>query len=337
MITEELRFAHPLLLLLAIVPVLPYLWQKWLRPDRPSLRFSDVRLLEFGGGDSWRVRLGSVPYVLRVVAWILLVVAVARPQSGSSMDVIRGQGIDIVIAMDISSSMAALDFEPRNRLEAAKDVIREFIEIREFDRIGLVAFARNAYHQAPLTLDYPVVLRLLDDTRLISELGPNATGLDGTAIGLGIASAVNMLRDSDAPSRVVILLTDGVNNAGLDPLIAAEIAHTMGVRVYTVGMGRTDGEIPVPLPGGEVVMMESDLDEPTLQAVAAIAGGRYFQAEDTAALQAVYAEINRLERSNVERQIFVRWQDQAAIFILLALLLLTAEIILKETIFQTVP
>ncbi|TVR22276.1 MAG: VWA domain-containing protein [Anaerolineaceae bacterium] len=337
MITEELRFAHPILLLLAIVPVLPYLWQKWLKPERASLRFSDVRLLDFGGGHGWRVRLGSLPDVLRLIAWILLVVALARPQSGSSMDVLRGQGIDIVIAMDISSSMAALDFEPRNRLDAAKDVIRDFIEGREFDRIGLVAFARNAYHQAPLTLDYPVVLRLLEDMRLISELGAGAAGLDGTAIGLGIASAVNMLRDSDAPSRVIILLTDGVNNAGLDPLIAAEIAQTLGIRVYTVGMGRVDGEIPVPLQSGDVIMMESDLDEPTLQRVAQIADGRYFQAEDTAELQAVYAEINRLERSNVERQIFVRWQDQAAIFILLALMLLTAEIILKETLFQTVP
>ncbi len=331
----EFRFAHPALLMLVTLPFLPYLWRMWFMAPRPIFVYSDLRLME-NLPKSWRVRLRLLPDILRAVVWGLLVIAVARPQSGVGEEIIRGEGVDIVIALDISSSMAALDFEPQNRLESAKDVIAEFINLREFDRIGLVVFAREAYHQAPLTLDYAVLVRILEDIRLISQLAPGQNQLDGTAIGLGIASATNMLRQSNASSRIIILMTDGDSNAGLDPITAAEIANALNIRIYTIGVGR-DGEVPVPTLQGGTVLMESDFNEEVLQNIAQIGNGLYFRAEDTRGLQEIYNQIDRLERSNVERRVFVRWQDQAIWFILPALLMLLVEIILRETVFQVVP
>lgn len=180
------------------------------------------------------MRFRRVPDALRLLAWLLLVMALARPQSGQTQEIIRGQGIDIVLALDISGSMAALDFAPQNRLEAAKGVIADFIARREFDRTGLVVFAQDAFQQTPPTLDYPALLRSLDEVQL-ADLGLT----DGTAIGLGLAAAGNMLRQSMAASRVIILLTDGANNAGgVGPLTVAEAVAALGTRVYTIGMGK---------------------------------------------------------------------------------------------------
>lgn len=295
--------------------------------------YSDTRLLE-GLKASWRVRLRRLPDVLRVIAWCALVVAIARPQSGQAREIIRGQGIDMVLALDISGSMGALDFDPQSRLEAAKSVISDFVAGREFDHIGLVVFARDAFHQSPPTLDYNILLQRLTEVQLAPRIGLE----DGTAIGLGLASAANMLRTSQAPTRIIILLTDGVNNSGaVAPITAAEVVATLGLRVYTIGMGKT-GFVPMPIDDlGNTRIIESDLDEPTLEEIARIANGRYFRAVDLSDLQQIYDQIDVLEQSDVERQVFVRWQEQGALWLALGLVLLMSECILRHTIFQVIP
>lgn len=341
MSAAEFRFAHPAALLLLVIMGLVLAWQyyrqRW-QADAPTLRYSDIRLMS-GLTSGWRVRLRRLPDVLRLLAWALLVIALARPQTGSAREVLRGQGIDIVLAVDISGSMAALDFEPGTRLDAAKRVLSDFIAGREFDRIGLVVFARNAFHQAPLTLDYKVLTDLLHQVKIVNEI-VDANGqpllLDGTAIGLGLASAGTMLRDSPAPSRVIVLLTDGDNNAALDPIIAAQAVAALGIRVYTIGMGKT-GQIPIADQQGNIIYIESDLDEATLTEIATIADGLYFRAEDADGLQQIYDEINRLERSRVERQLYIPWQDTAWGWLWLALVLLVTERVLRRTVFQAIP
>jgi Ca-activated chloride channel family protein len=329
------RFAYPAVLLLLLAPPVMYLIQRRLRwrVGAAALRYADVRLVE-GLPVSWRVRLRWLPDALRLGAWLLLVVALARPQSGRSQEVIRGQGIDIVLALDISGSMAALDFAPQNRLDAAKDVISSFVAGRRFDRIGLVVFAHNAFQQVPPTLDYPTLLRALGSVGLATQLGIG----DGTAIGLGLASSANLMRSDNTASKIIILLTDGANNAGgLGPVTAAQMVAALNMRVYTIGMGKT-GLVPVPVDdAGNTQMVESDLDEPTLQAVAATTGGRYFRAEDLGDLQRVYDEINRLERSDVQQQIYVRWQELAWPLLWGAAVCLLIERLLRQTVLQTLP
>jgi Ca-activated chloride channel homolog len=338
---SEFRFAHPFVLplLLLMVGWLVYRYIRTrFRDDVPTLLYSDTRLME-GLPQSLKVRLRRLPDVLRLLAWVLLVIALARPQTGNARELLRGQGVDIVLALDISGSMAALDFEPGTRLDAAKTVIGEFITGREFDRIGLVVFARNAFHQSPLTLDYDVLRELLNEVKLVNEI-VDANGvpllLDGTAIGLGMASAGTMLRDSPAPEKVIVLLTDGDNNAAIDPVTAAEAMAALGIRVYTIGMGKT-GQIPIADETGNIIYIESDLDETTLDTIAMLTGGLYFRAEDTEGLERIYDEINRLERSRVERQVFIPWQDQAWTVIWAALVLLVTERVLRWTVLQVVP
>lgn len=332
----EFRFAYPLVLALLALPLIFALprFRRWL-PQPPLLRYSDTRLFA-ELPTSPRARLHWLPDALRLLAWVVLVFALARPQVGNQVEVLRGRGVDMVLAMDISGSMAALDFEPLNRLEAAKTVMADFIALREFDRIGLVVFARSAYHQAPLTLDYSVLGTLLDEVRLVTELRGGAQMLDGTAIGLGIASAANLLRDDSTPSRVIILLTDGDNNTGLDPILAAEAAAALGIRIYTIGMG-APGMMAIPTGRGDVIMIESDLDEDLLRRIADIGGGLYFRADDTPGLQQIYRQINTLERSEVERRVLVRWQDRAMGLLVAALLLLLLERGLRRSVFQTIP
>lgn len=338
------RFAHPWALPLLAIAI-AFLVYAYLRQRKglavwspAAMRYSDVRLVT-SLPEGWRVRLRPLPDMLAALAWVLLVIALARPQNGQVREVLRGQGIDIVLALDISGSMAALDFEPDNRLAAAKTVIGEFIQGREFDRIGLVVFARNAFHQSPLTLDYTVLNDLLGKVRLVTDIVDaegNALLLDGTAIGLGIASAATMLRDSAAPSKVIIVLTDGDNNAALDPITAAQAASVLDIRVYSIGMGKT-GLVPVPNQDGEIVMVESDLNEAALLEIAETASGLYFRAEDTEGLRQIYDEIDRLERSRVERQVFVPWRDQAAGWLAAAFVLLLIERLLRRTVFQGIP
>jgi Ca-activated chloride channel family protein len=329
------RFAYPLVLALLLLPPLLWLAARWLgwRWAAPALRYSDTHFLMNGLPVGWRVRLRQLPDALRLLAWLLLVVGLARPQSGHSQDIIQGQGVDIVLALDISGSMAGLDFQPQNRLGAAKVVIGDFVAGREFDQIGLVVFASDAFQLVPPTLDYPALLRSLDSVRLANEWGIG----DSTAIGQGVATAANMMRRSTAVSKVIILLTDGANTAGsFDPITAAQAVAALGMRVYTIGMGKS-GLVPFQDANGNTITVESDLDETTLQAIAATANGRYFRAEDAADLQQVYEQIDTLERSDVEKQVFVRWQEQAWGLLWAGFAALILERVLRYSVFQVVP
>jgi Ca-activated chloride channel family protein len=273
---------------------------------------------------------------LRVAALALVIVAMARPQTGSTQEVIEGDGVDIVLALDISGSMASLDFEPDNRLEAAREVIRDFIQRRDFDRIGLVVFARAAFDQSPPTVDHVVLERQLDQIDLAPKLGVQ----DGTAIGLGLANAAAMLESSEVESRVVILLTDGVNNSGeIDPLTAATAAEALGIRVYTIGMGRP-GQVPMPVDsffGQSIVYVESELDEETLQGIAEATGGRYFRATNAQGLASIYAEIDALEQSEVEVRSWARYRELAAFLLWPAALLLALDLGLRATWLRRLP
>ncbi len=319
------RLAQPLV---ALIPILFVAWW-WLRRRKHQssilfVKYSDIRLLE-SLPTSWRVRFQWLPNALRWLSCGCLVIALARPQTGQSQQIIRGQGIEIVLALDISGSMEADDFSPQNRLEAAKSVIDSFIQRREFDRIGLVVFAHDAFQLIPPTLDYTVLRTALSNTQ-----SATAEGIaDGTAIGLGISSAANMLRSGDAASKIVILLTDGANNAGdIGPITAAEALATLSIRVYTIGM----------IQHALNTLNQADpIDEETLKSVASITQGRYFTASDLAGLQSIYDQIDGLERSDVERQIFIRWEEQFPTFAVFALFLLIIEYILRQSVLQVIP
>lgn len=328
-----LHFASPWLLLLLLIPfglaLLP-LWKRY-RAQPATIQYSDLGLttrLSF----SWRQAGRFVLPALRLFALVLLIVAFARPQAGSAREVVLGEGIDIAIVLDISGSMAALDFEP-NRLGAAKRVIREFIQERQYDRIGFVIFASESFSQVPPTLDYKVLERVVDETQVSWDIGLDS----GTAIGLGLASGSNMLRDSKADSRIIVLLTDGANNSGqIDPITAAQIAKALNIRVYTIGAARP-GPAALPFPDGRVEYRDSEIDEETLKQIADITGGLYFRAENAEGLREIYDTINRLERSQIEVRTFTRYRELAAWLIVPAVLLLTLEILLRQTIFRTIP
>jgi Ca-activated chloride channel family protein len=300
------------------------------------LRYADVKLAA-KSISSWRVAGRWLTYLLRLSIIALVIIALARPQTGQAREIISGEGVDIALAVDISGSMGSLDFEPENRLEAAKRVIADFVQERPYDQIGLVVFANSAFSQSPPTVDHNVLLRLLNRVELATDLGIE----DGTAIGMGLANAGNMLKDSQAKSKVVILLTDGVNNSGqIDPVTAAEAAESLGIKVYTIGMGRP-GEVPVPVTDAfgrkQVVYQQSILDEVTLQEIADATGGRYFRAEDTAGLKQIYDEINALEQSQVEIESYTRYQELAAWLLIPALVILLGEILLRKTVFRKLP
>lgn len=282
---------------------------------------------------TWRYYLRHLPFVLRCVAVALMIIALARPRTAEHNSNTLTEGIDIVLALDISGSMLARDFQP-DRLEAAKQMAGEFIANRSGDRIGLAVFAGEAFTQSPLTTDYATLQTLL--ARLRSGIIE-----DGTAIGNGLATAINRLRESEAKSKVIILLTDGVNNRGqIAPLMAAEIAREQGIRVYTIGVG-TRGEAPYPAYDmfGKLtfVRQKVEIDEKTLQKMADLTGGRYFRATDNEALRAIYDEINRLEKSKVEVMEFTTYTEMFLAPLLLALLLLVVEFLLQRLLFNRLP
>jgi len=331
----NIQFATPWLLsLLILVPLLAvrYVLQK--KSSQPAaMTYSKTSMMRDMPA-SWRIRMRYLSPILRLVVISLIVFALARPQIVQGRETISGEGVEIALALDISGSMASLDFEPDNRLEAAKAVISSFISERPYDKVGLVVFATEAFNQSPLTLDHHMLNRSLEQIKLATDLGID----DGTAIGLGIASAANMLANSEAESRVVILLTDGVNNAGqIDPLSAAEAAKALDIKVYTIGAARP-GEVAVPVQGSSrVVYQESVLDEDTLMQVAEITGGQYFKAEDTAGLKAIYNEINEMEKSQVEVQVFNQYTELAAVFLMPAMIIFLLEFVTRKTIFRTIP
>ena len=280
-----------------------------------------------------RYYLRHAPFVLRMAALATLVVALARPQSAEQNTRTNTDGIDIMLALDVSGSMLARDFRP-DRLEAAKEVAGSFISDRYGDRIGLVVFAGEAFTQSPLTADQSTLLTLLGRVR---------SGLieDGTAIGNGLATAINRLRESDAKSKVIILLTDGVNNRGeIAPVMAAEIAKEQGIRVYTIGVG-SRGTAPTPAIDmfGNMTFVQAkvEIDEKTLQEIADATGGRYFRATDNEKLRAIYDEINRLEKSKVEVADFTTYTEEYLRWVLAALALLAAEFLIRTLILKRIP
>ncbi len=331
------QFAAPwLLTLLTLIPLLAYLlYRKQARHQTAGLRFASVGFMRHTR--TWRSTLRPALTSARLLALALLMIGLARPQLVQAKEIVHGEGVDIVIAQDISGSMASLDFQPQNRLEAAKAVIEDFISRRTYDRIGLVVFAHEAFNQSPMTTDHAVLDRLLKQVQLAPELQLE----DGTAIGHGLANAANMLKDSHAKSRVVILLTDGANNAGeIAPETAAEAAAALGIKVYTIGMGRP-GQVPVPVDslfgGKEIVYQESDLDEGLLQQIAQKTGGQYFRATGTADLQRIYDHINQLEKSQIEITHYSEQIELMGWALLPALVLVLGEQALSQTLFRRIP
>jgi Ca-activated chloride channel family protein len=332
------QFASPWVLsLLLIVPMLGIIYILAKGRTKPATMKHAATSMARDLPRSWKITMRPVLNVMRLAIITLTVFALARPQIVQGRETISGEGVEIALAVDISGSMASLDFEPKNRLEAAKQVISDFIEARPYDKIGLVVFASEAFSQSPLTLDRMMTARSLEQVELATDLNL----ADGTAIGLGLANAAYMLTNSDAESKVIILLTDGVNNSGqIDPLTAAEAAKALGIKVYTIGAARP-GQVPVPvqtlLGGTDVVYQESALDEEILQQVADITGGKYYRAEDTAGLRAIYDEINQLEKSEVEVQVFNHYTELAGYLLVPALLILIIELVFRKTAFRSNP
>ena len=325
-------FAYPWVLwLLLLIPVLAFVY--WRRRNRmvTEVIFSSVQPFDHIPG-SLRERLRDVPVGLRLLALTLFIVALARPQSVSNKENVSTEGIDIVLLIDISGSMLAEDFTP-NRMLAAKQVAEEFIDGRTSDRIGLVIFSAESFTQCPLTTDYPVLKTLLKEVK-------NGMIADGTAIGLALANGVNRLKDSKAKSRVMILLTDGVNNRGeIDPITAAKIAATYGIRVYTVGVG-AQGQAPYPVEtpfGIQRRLIPVDLDEKTLTAVADMTGGKYYRATDNRKLKAIYKEIDLLERTRIEVTAYKRYSEKFYNWLLLGLVALLFEVSLSSTLLRKIP
>ncbi len=297
---------------------------------------SDIRFVHSGFikniRKGFRIRMLHLPFVLRMLAMVLLLIALARPQTASSTRDISVEGIDIMITLDISGSMLAEDFSP-NRMEAAKRTALDFIDMRPNDRIGVTVFSGFSFTMVPLTTDHTMLKQLAANIR---------TGMveDGTAIGDGLATAVNRLRDSDAISRVIVLLTDGINNRGvIDPLTAAEIAALYDIRVYTIGVG-SSGPVPYPFQtpyGIRYQDVEFPVDEELLQQIANMTGGQYFWADRYDMLEQVYREIDQLERTKIDVTEFTHHQDEYLPLLILALVLIVAEALLRHTWLKTTP
>ena len=326
-------FANPtyLYLLLLLIPMIGwYIWK--LCKSQASLQVSSSEAFDAPGATSWKVYLRHVPFILRMAAVAVLIIILARPQSTNSWQNTSTEGIDIVLAMDISSSMLAQDLKP-NRLEASKDVAASFINGRPNDNIGLVVFAAESFTQCPLTTDHTVLLNLFKDIQ------PGIIQ-DGTAIGLGLANAVRRIKDSQAKSKVIILLTDGVNNAGeIAPVTAAEIAKTFGIRVYSIGVG-TQGMAPYPFQTAFGVQYQDipvEIDEATLKQVAATTGGQYFRATDNASLKEIYSEIDKMEKTKISVQQYSKKQEEYKNWALLLFALLLVEILLRNTLLRNIP
>ena len=326
-------FANPtyLYLLLLLIPMIGwYIWK--LCKNQASLQVSSSEAFDAPGTTSWKVYLRHVPFVLRMAAVAVLIIILARPQSTNSWQNTSTEGIDIVMAMDISSSMLAQDLKP-NRLEASKDVAASFINGRPNDNIGLVVFAAESFTQCPLTTDHTVLLNLFKDVQ------PGIIQ-DGTAIGLGLANAVSRIKDSQAKSKVIILLTDGVNNAGeIAPVTAAEIAKTFGIRVYAIGVG-TKGMAPYPFQTAFGIQYQDvpvEIDEPTLKQIAATTGGQYFRATDNTSLKEIYSEIDKMEKTKISVQQYSKKQEEYKNWALLLFALLLVEILLRNTLLRNIP
>lgn len=329
---EHIKFANPesLYLLLLIPAAIAWYWYRG-QDTKARLQVSDFAAF-LNKRKTLRQRLRHLTFILKVIAFSLLIISLARPQSSTSRQNVSVEGIDIVLAMDISGSMLAEDFKP-NRLIAAKEVAKDFIKGRPSDRIGLVVFSGESFTQCPLTTDHAILLNLLDEIK---------SGMieDGTAIGDGLATAVSRLKESSAVSKVIILLTDGENNRGfIDPASAAEIAKVFGLRVYTIGVGAI-GTAPYPVQtpfGMQYQQMEVRIDEPLLRQIAEMTNGRYYRATNAGKLKEIYQEIDQLEKSKVDVTEFRKKTEEFLPFALAALVLLLLDFVLGISFFRKFP
>ncbi len=328
------RFANPeFLLLLLVIPVLVYWYIRRHQRLQSSLRYSNLDIVKQAPGSSLkRYRHGL--FGLRMLALCAFIVAFARPQAGNKSHEVITEGIDIILCMDVSTSMLAEDFQPHNRLEVSKIVAQDFIKGRVNDRLGLVVFAGQSFTQCPLTLDYGILLNFMQRI----ECGMVE---DGTAIGMALANCVNRLRNSKSKSKVVILLTDGQNNRGeVDPITAARVAKAFKIRVYTIGAGtRGEALYPVmdPIWGKRYERRPVDIDEGLLRTMAQTTGGKYFRATDKSSLEKIYQEIGELEKTKIQVKEYTRYDERFTKYALAGLLLLLMEIVLAHTRFRKIP
>lgn len=329
---NHITFARPELfyLLLILVPfIVWYIFRQ--KKSRASIQISTIEPLR-NAPRTWKHYLRHLAFVLQMIVLALIITALARPQSTDSWNNQTIEGIDIMIALDVSSSMLARDFQP-DRLEAAKSVATAFISGREYDRIGLVVFSAESFTQCPLTTDRTVLINLFNNIE---------SGIleDGTAIGLGLANAVTRLKESEARSKVIILLTDGENNRGeIAPLTAAEIAKTFGIRVYTIGVG-TIGTAPYPVQtpfGTQMRSVEVKIDEKTLTDIANLTGGQYFRATNNKKLEEIYKEIDQLEKTRIDSKDFSAKTEEYKRFAVPALLLALLSLLLQIALFRQIP
>jgi Ca-activated chloride channel family protein len=330
---SNIEFFYPAFFyLLVFIPVMIawYIWKG--RKGTAPLKLSGFENLDERIG-SYRIWLRHLLALCRILVVALIIIVLARPQSSNQWDQVSTEGIDIVLCMDVSGSMRAMDFRP-NRLEASKNVGIEFVNAREEDRFGLVVFAGESFTQCPMTTDRAVVVNFLKDV----DFGVIE---DGTAIGMGLATAVNRVKESKAKSKVIILLTDGVNNRGeIGPVTAAEIAAGYEIRVYTIGVG-SKGNAPIPVQDmfGRTVMrdMPVEIDEDVLEKIAETTGGRYFRATDNNKLREIYQEIDQLEKTRLDVKHFSKKKEEYFPFLLAAMIILLIEILLRYTLFRTIP
>ena len=300
------------------------------------MRMSDTYTYQYAP-KSWRMRIIDLPMILRCVCFILVVIVLARPQTHNAWDQRTAEGIDIMLAMDVSTSMLAEDLKP-NRMEAAKDVASEFISGRPDDNIGLTIFAGESFTQCPMTTDHSSLINLLRNVR--TDIAARGLIQDGTAVGMGLANAVSRLKESKAKSKVVILLTDGSNNMGdISPMTAAQIAKSLGIRVYTIGVG-TNKVAPYPMPvagGVQYVNIPVEIDTKTLSNIAATTEGNFYRATNTVELKKIYKDIDKLEKSKMDVKKFSKWHEAYQPFAIAAIVVLLLEILLRTTILRRIP
>ncbi|QUB46624.1 VWA domain-containing protein [Prevotella sp. oral taxon 475] len=324
--------------LLLLVLLIPYILWYFIYKKRgePTLRMSDTNAYRYAPR-SWRIKLMNLPMFLRCITFVLVVVILARPQTHTSWGSKTVEGIDIMLAMDVSTSMLAEDLRP-NRMEAAKEVAAEFIADRPNDNIGLTIFAGEAFTQCPMTTDHTSLLNMLQTVR--TDIAARGLIEDGTAIGMGLANAVSRLKDSKAKSKVVILLTDGSNNRGdLSPMTSANIAKSLGIRVYTIGIGTNKvARYPMPVAGGvQYVNIPVEIDTQVLKDIAATTDGNFYRATNNRELKQIYQDIDQLEKTKMRVKKFSKLYEAYQPFAFLAILALFLEILLRTTLFRRIP
>lgn len=330
-----MTFAYPAVLwILAVLPIMALYLRFFREQDLPALRFPENATVPGLAPEGLRNHV-VIPGLLRMTAVALLVIAAARPQRGLHSEEMTTKATDIAVCLDASRSMLIIDFKPQNRFEVAKQVIADFVKGREHDRIGLIVFAEYAVTQCPLTTDRDALLGMIQ-TLAIGDVAP-----DRTAIGMGISTSVQRLKDSQAKSKAIILVTDGANNAGsVDPITAAKTAAAFGIKIYAIGAGTPEGgDMPIddPLLGRRMVPVKSDLDEDTLLKIATITGGKYFRAKSGDSLKEIFKEIDAMEKTDIKIREFMEYEELYWPFLLAAITCLFAELALSKTIFRTLP